>query len=66
MTFQKQKEIIDIIYAAKLDNGVIINVFGNYAVGNDGKIYYHIGREKDGILKTIGWSCDIDKAVILD
>lgn len=62
----KETNILHPLYAAKLENGVIINVYGDRAEGNDGKTYYHVGKENsDGILETVGWSCETDKAVIL-
>ncbi|MCM1363567.1 MAG: hypothetical protein NC122_00485 [Faecalibacterium sp.] len=68
MNIYKQAEVeeIDILYTAKLDNGVRIFVFGDYAIGDNGRKYYHVGREEDGILITVGWSCDIDEAIIID
>lgn len=63
----KETKILHPLYAAELENGVIINVYGDKAEGNDGKTYYHVGREgTDGILKTVGWSSEIKKAVIID
>ncbi|MBR2877174.1 MAG: hypothetical protein IKC01_08545 [Clostridia bacterium] len=61
------QEIIETpLYRARLENNVIINVFGNYAEGSDGKTYYHIGKEdENGVLQTIGWSCDVDHAIEL-
>lgn len=66
MIVLKQTEIKHPVYAAKLESGVIINVYGDYAIGTDGKRYYHIGRENDGMLETIGWSCEVEKAVIME
>ena len=65
MTILKEKEVMHPLYTAKLENGVCITVFGDYGKGDDEKIYYHVGKDVDGVLQTVGWSCDISKAVIL-
>ena len=63
----KETEILHPLYAARLENKVVINVYGDRAEGSDGKTYYHIGREdSDGILRTVGWSCEIQKAIIIE
>ena len=42
-------------------------VFDSYALGSDGKTYYHIGREDDeGDLVTVGWSCEVDREMIIE
>jgi len=62
----KEIEILHPLYAAKLENGVIINVYGDRAEGNDGKTYYHIGKENaEGDMETVGWSSEIDKAILI-
>ncbi|MCM1364284.1 MAG: hypothetical protein NC122_10460 [Faecalibacterium sp.] len=69
MTIHKQKACrpVNILYEADLDNGVKIDVYGDYAIGSDGKKYYHVGYEKNGdYLETLGWSCDIKQATIID
>ena len=54
-------EEVKILYTATLENGVHIDVYGDYALGSDGKTYYHVGFEdEEGVLQTLGWSCDID------
>lgn len=54
------------LYVATLDNGVTINVYGDYAIGSDDKTYYHVGYEKDDdLLVTLGWNCEIEEAVIV-
>ncbi len=58
-------ETINILYVATLDDGVKIYVFGDYAIGDNGKTYYHIGKEDGDLLRTVGWSCDVDGAVIV-
>lgn len=66
MHIHKETEILNPIFVAKLDNGVIALVFDEYAIGSDGKIYYHIGREDaEGILQTVGWSCDVDSEIVI-
>lgn len=65
MNIFKQTEIKRPIYTVKLENGVVINVYGGYAIGNDGKRYYHVGHEKGDMLETVGWSCDVDGAVVV-
>ncbi|MCM1364121.1 MAG: hypothetical protein NC122_04790 [Faecalibacterium sp.] len=63
---QKEVKITNPLYTAELDNGVKINVYGDYALGTDGKRYYHVGYEDDsGVLITLGWSCEADMAVIV-
>lgn len=55
------------LYCATLDNGTKINVYGDYAKGFDGRTYYHVGKEDtDGVLFTVGWSCDADSAVVIE
>lgn len=65
MNILKQVEIKHPLYTVKLENGVTINVYGDYAIGNDGKRYYHVGHENCDLLETVGWSCDIDSAVMV-
>ena len=61
MLIHKETEILNPMFVAKLDNGVTLLVFDGYALGSDGKTYYHIGREdEEGDLLTVGWSCDVD------
>lgn len=64
MTVLKEKDISHPLYAATLENGIKLTVYGDYATGSDGKTYYHVGEEIDDVLQTIGWSSDINKAVI--
>ena len=55
-----------VLYSAELENGVHIDIYGDYALGSDGKTYYYVGFEdEEGVLQTWGWSCDIDGTVIL-
>ena len=66
MLIHKETEILNPMFVAKLDNGVTLLVFDGYALGSDGKIYYHIGQEdEEGILQTVGWSCDVDSETII-
>ncbi len=66
MLIHKETEIINPMFVAKLDNGVTLLVFDGYALGSDGKTYYHIGREdEEGDLLTIGWSCDVDSETVI-
>lgn len=66
MNYQRMLEQLEPITAFKLDNGVTIFAFDGYALGTDGKTYYHIGREdEDGDLVTLGWSCEVEHSVIL-
>ena len=63
----KETKILHPLYAAKLENGVIINVYGDRAEGSDGKTYYRVGKENaEGDLESISWSCETDKAIILN
>lgn len=65
MTVHKQVELIHPMYIAKLDNGVTIQVYGDYALGDDGKTYYHVGFEdSDGVMQTVGWSSEIECALV--
>lgn len=58
---------VKILYTAVLDSGVHIDVYGDYALGSDGKNYYHVGHEdEDGVLLTDGWSCDIDRPLLCE
>ena len=67
MHIYKETEILNPMFVAKLDNGVTLLVFENYALGCDGKIYYHIGKEDaEGDLITVGWSCEADKETIIE
>ena len=64
MAIHRQLETKNPLYVATLDNGVTVQVYGNYALGDDGKTYYHVGKEDThGDLVTVGWSCDISGAV---
>lgn len=65
MKIHKQTEVMEFLYITHLDNGVIIGVQGDHAIGTDGKTYYHVGEEKDGMIYTVGWSSEIDKALII-
>lgn len=65
MKIYKETESHNPLYTAKLENGVTVEVFGDYAKGSDGKTYYHIGREEGGVLKTVGWSCEVKKAAVV-
>ena len=66
MKICKETKTNNPLYCAELDNGVKINVYGNYAKGSDGKTYYHVGKEDaDGVLQTAGWSSDVKQAVIV-
>lgn len=59
-------EEVKILYTAVLENGVQIDVYGDYAIGDDGKKYYHVGFEDEtGVLETIGWSCEADSLVVM-
>lgn len=67
MHIYKETEILNPMFVAKLDSGISLLVFEDYALGSDGKIYYHIGREDDeGDLVTIGWSCEVDREMIIE
>lgn len=67
MILFKETEIFHPLYAARLENEVVINIYGDRAEGSDGKTYYHVGFEdSDGILRTVGWSCEIKSAIIID
>lgn len=59
------EQVEEPIYRAKLENGVIIDVYDGYAIGSDNKTYYFVGREVDGDLEHIGWSSEIDGALML-
>lgn len=64
MIIHRQLETKNPLYIAILDNGVTLQVYGDYALGDDGKTYYHIGKETDeGDLVTVGWSSDSAGAV---
>ena len=64
MTVHKQLQLMHPLYIAKLDNGVTIQIYGDYALGDDGKTYYHVGCEdSDGIMQTVGWSSEIKSAL---
>ena len=66
MHIHKETEILNPIFVAKLDNGITLLVFDGYALGSDGKTYYHIGREDaEGILQTVGWSCEVDSEMVI-
>ncbi|MBR2892286.1 MAG: hypothetical protein IKB94_00380 [Clostridia bacterium] len=66
MNIHKPIEALKPIAVFKLDNGVILLVFDGYALGSDGKTYYHIGREdEEGDLLTVGWSCEVSEPTII-
>ena len=58
MEIYTETNIINPMYIATLDNGVTLFVFDGYATGSDGKTYHHIGKEVDGDMVTVGWSCE--------
>lgn len=61
-----ETEEVQILYTATLENGVRLEVYGDYAIGDDGKTYYHVGFEdEEGILQTLGWSCEADSLVVM-
>ena len=67
MNINQEVENIKTIAIFKLDNGVTLLVFDGYALGSDGKTYYHIGREdEEGVLLTVGWSCDVNEPIIIE
>lgn len=67
MNINQEVENIKPIAVFKLDNGVTLLVFDGYALGSDGKTYYHIGREdEDGDLLTVGWSCEVSEPAIIE
>ncbi len=67
MNINQEVENIKPIAVLKLDNGVMLLVFDGYALGSDGKIYYHIGREdEEGDLLTVGWSCEVSAPTIIE
>ncbi|MBQ7295968.1 MAG: hypothetical protein IJW86_07220 [Clostridia bacterium] len=67
MNIHKQTEALNPIAVFKLDNGVTLLVFDGYALGSDGKTYYHIGREdEEGDLITVGWSCEVSEPMIIE
>ena len=45
MTIHRQLETKNPLYVATLDNGVTVQVYGNYALGDDGKTYYHVEKK---------------------
>lgn len=66
MNIHKPIEALKPIAVFKLDNGVILLVFDGYALGSDGKTYYHIGREdEEGDQLTVGWSCEVSEPTII-
>ncbi len=66
MTIHKTIKQLDVIATYKLDNNVTLLVFDGFAIGSDGKKYYHICKEDEtGDLITVGWSCDIKNASIM-
>ena len=67
MNINQEVENIKPIAVLKLDNGVTLLVFDGYALGSDGKTYYHIGREdEEGDLLTVGWSCEVSVPTIIE
>ena len=67
MRIHREIEIIYPMFVVKLDSGVSLTVFDGYALGSDKNIYYHVGKEdENGILQTVGWSCDIDCEIIIE
>ncbi|MGN0467992.1 MAG: hypothetical protein ACI4GY_04640 [Acutalibacteraceae bacterium] len=66
MKIEKQAEILNPLFVVKLESGVILLVYDGYAVGSDGKTYYHVGKETDDDLLTVGWSCDVEHTVVIE
>lgn len=48
-------------YIVKIEGGVTLLVYDGYAMGSDGKIYRHVGKEVGDELITLGWSCESGK-----
>ncbi|MCM1544916.1 MAG: hypothetical protein NC110_06410 [Ruminococcus sp.] len=66
MEMNKEIKRTNPLYLAELDSGVKIAVYGDYAIGDDSRTYYHVGCEQDGdMLVTLGWSCKADEAVVV-
>lgn len=66
MHIHKETEIFNPMFVARLDNGITLLVFDGYALGSDSKRYYHIGKEDaEGILQTVGWSCEVDGEMVI-
>ncbi len=66
MRIHREIEIIHPMFVVKLDSGVSLTVFDGYALGSDDNMYYHIGKEdEDGILQTVGWSCEVDGEIVI-
>lgn len=76
MDYLKQTDSYEPFYAVKLENGVILLVFGDYALGSDGKTYYSITKvdtvfdEEYGFddeeYSILGWSSEIDEPRIIE
>lgn len=75
MEIYKPTDSYDPLYALKLENGVMLIVFGDYALGSDGKTYYSITKVEtvydeeydfdDEEYIDLGWSADIDEPQII-
>ncbi len=75
MEIYKALEFYDSSYTLKLENGVFLAVFGDYALGSDGKTYYSITKVvtvydeeydfDDEEYIDLGWSADIKEPQII-
>lgn len=48
-------------YIVKIEGGVTLLVYDGYAVGDDGKIYHHVGKEVGDELITLGWTSESER-----
>lgn len=71
MTVNEVADSYDSLYTLKLENGVMLAVFGDSALGSDGKTYYSVTKVKtfydevydfeDEEYIDMGWSADVDE-----
>ncbi len=57
MKIYKETEIKNPLYVSRLDNGVTLLVFGNYAEGSDGNTYRIVEHEvEEDEFEFLGWT----------
>lgn len=75
MEIIKQTDVHTPLSAVTLENGVMLLIFCDYALGSDGRKYYEVCKVKtfydevydfeDEEYITLGWSADVDAHVVI-
>lgn len=56
MVIYKELEVFEPLYVVKLENGVMVYVYENHAVGSDGKAYRCVEeKNSEDEYRIVGW-----------